>query len=198
MYSQNDEERHILGHLGGTVGSFLDIGAYDGKMFSNTLALAELGWSGVCVEASPVVFPSLLKLHGNNPKIKLLMAAVDAEPNSRVLTWFDSGGDAVSTTEVGHADRWTRGSAVKFSQFNVFTMPVVQLLAAFGYNHEFINIDVESTNFALFMAIPWESLINTKLVCVEHDGNVYKIEARLSGLGYRILAVNGENIILGR
>ena len=36
MYSQRDEELHILGYFGDKVGRFIDIGAYDGKSFSNT------------------------------------------------------------------------------------------------------------------------------------------------------------------
>ena len=42
MYSQTDEERVILEHFAQRPsGRFLDIGAFDGRVFSNTLALAE-------------------------------------------------------------------------------------------------------------------------------------------------------------
>ena len=62
MFSQRDEEQVILDHFGDRVGTFLDVGAYDGITFSNTHALALKGWSGVCVEASPSCFVKLMKI----------------------------------------------------------------------------------------------------------------------------------------
>jgi len=57
MFSQNDEEKHIVRFFRDKIdkGSFLDIGAYNGKAFSNTHRLALNGWSGVCLEPSPSV-----------------------------------------------------------------------------------------------------------------------------------------------
>jgi hypothetical protein len=44
-YSQNDEETHIINKFKDkTSGTFLDIGAFNGRCASNTLALAERGW----------------------------------------------------------------------------------------------------------------------------------------------------------
>ena len=198
MYSQNNEESVILEHFGKrNDGSFLDIGAYDGKMFSNTLALAELGWSGVCVEPSPFVFPSLLKLHGTNPRIHLLMAAL-AAGESKIIPWFDSGGDAVSTTDLDHVAKWSAGSSVRFSAFHIPTVTLAQFFEKFGYGFKFVNIDVESTNLSLFLNMPWESLCCATCVCVEHDGNHAEMASRLERLGYKTAALNAENIILVR
>ena len=41
MYSQNQEEKYILKHFKDKQGTFLDLGAYDGKELSNTRALVE-------------------------------------------------------------------------------------------------------------------------------------------------------------
>jgi FkbM family methyltransferase len=40
-------------------GYFVDIGAHDGKLFSNSLFFEELGWDGVCIEPNPNVFKVL-------------------------------------------------------------------------------------------------------------------------------------------
>lgn len=56
--------------------AFLTLARGTAKGFSNTYRLAELGWKGVCVEASPTVFPSLAKNHAGNPDIVLVNAAV--------------------------------------------------------------------------------------------------------------------------
>ena len=96
-YSQNNEEEIIVPYFNGQVGNFLDIGAYDGKTFSNTLRLVELGWSGVCVEPDPTSFAALSKLHATNDKIRLVNAAF-AE-NEGTITFYSSNGDAISTTK---------------------------------------------------------------------------------------------------
>lgn len=197
MYSQNNEEVIIGGQFPGVKGRFLDIGAYDGKTFSNTLKLVEQGWSGVCVEASPIVFPKLLELHKDNPNIQLVLAAVEPD-GPRLVTWYDSGGDAVSTTELNHVRRWEAGSGVRFSAFTLYTLPLKYLFLKFGFDFEFINIDVESANLALFKAMPWVTLAKTKVVCVEHDMHHEEMKSILEPLGYHQIGWNAENLIMAR
>jgi hypothetical protein len=46
-------------------GVFVDIGAYDGVTFSNTLMLErERGWTGICIEPLPDIFAELRKNRG--------------------------------------------------------------------------------------------------------------------------------------
>jgi FkbM family methyltransferase len=197
MYSQNNEESVILSVLGDLpVGRFLDIGAYDGKTFSNTLALAEKGWTGVCVEPSPGPFNALLALHGKRDGIKLVNAAVAAVPG--LMPFYDSGGDAVSTLDTEHVKKWTAGYGSAFSTFytNAITMPM--LFETFGLDYQFINLDVESANLVLFSLIPLEKLPQLKLICVEHDGHYDEMERGASLFGFTRIAFNGENIILAR
>jgi len=200
MWSQNNEEEVILDEftrIGVTTGRFLDIGAWDGKGFSNTYRLSELGWTGVCVEPSPTVFPSLIKNHQGNPGIILVNAAVSAGP-AKLVQWFDSGGDAISTTNPAHKEKWETGWKVKYSTFWVYTMPMLTLFDQFGFNFEFINIDVESTNLEMFRALPWAALTMTKVICVEHDGCQHEMSKLAAQHGFNALHMNGENLIFTR
>lgn len=199
-YSQNNEEEIIVGEfarMNVQTGHFLDIGAWDGKGFSNTFRLAELGWSGVCVEPSPSVFPGLIKNHAGNDKIKLVNAAV-SPAHAKLVEWFDSGGDAISTTNPAHRDKWEKGWNAKFTSFWIFTMPMAALFDMFGFNYDFINIDVESTNIDLFRALPWAALKQTKVICVEHDGHQHEMATLAKTHGFMPLGMNGENLILTR
>lgn len=51
--AQFGEDRELERRFRGRVGFFLDIGAADGVLFSNTHRLEQLGWSGVLIEANP-------------------------------------------------------------------------------------------------------------------------------------------------
>jgi FkbM family methyltransferase len=199
MYSQNDEEAVIEGwfkQAGISEGRFLDIGAYDGKAFSNTYRLVELGWGGVCIEPSPSVFPALLKLHGDNQNIELVNAAVGVQPS--LLTFYDSNGDAISTTSVQHMEKWQKGWSVNYKKFLVYTLPLATLFQKFGYRFDFINLDVEATNFEIFAALPFEALTGTRVICVEHDNQMERMSALVRPFGFRPVHSNGENLILAR
>jgi FkbM family methyltransferase len=65
-YSQIQQDKWIIEEIfpGVTNGFFVDVGAADGVRFSNTLALEELGWAGLCIEPHPELFP---KLENNRP-----------------------------------------------------------------------------------------------------------------------------------
>lgn len=199
-YSQNNEEQIILDELGRqniTAGRFLEIGAWDGKGFSNTYRLAELGWKGVCIEPSPTVFPSLVKNHAGNPNITLVNAAI-SPAKSELVEWYDSGGDAISTTSVEHKVKWETGWKVNYSTFWVYTMPMSAIFDKFGFDFEFINIDVENTNMELFRALPWMLLKNTRIICVEHDRKHNEMTNIAANFGFSAIAMNGENLILTR
>lgn len=199
-YSQNNEEEVIIAEfarLNVQSGRFLDIGAWDGKGFSNTYRLAELGWRGVSVEASPTVFPGLLKNLATFPLVTPVNAVVS--PNqSKLVQWFDSGGDAISSTNPAHVAKWEAGWKVKFTPFWVYTMPILTLFDQFGFDFDFINIDVESTNLELFLALPWKALKQTKVICVEHDYHQNDMAQIAGQYGFRPLSMNGENLIFTR
>ena len=196
MYSQNNEERFIRKHFGERTGTFLDVGAYDGKTFSNTYALVEKGWGGLEVEASPVNFTGLMK-NVRKDNIKLLCAAVCTEPGS--ITLYDSQGDAITTTDTKHRDKWTsKTGGVDWQPIEILTITPTELLAAYGNEWDMIDIDVEGYSYELFLSFDWEALKNCTLVVIEHDNRVSAIEKRLYKLDYRTTFSGSENIILTR
>jgi hypothetical protein len=58
-------------------GYFVDVGAYDGVTFSNSLFFERhLGWSGICIEPLPAAFE---KLRGSRTAVCLNCAVADRE-----------------------------------------------------------------------------------------------------------------------
>ena len=73
QYGQDSIIKQFFNLKGIDQGTFVDIGASEGKRFSNTLLLENSGWHGVCVEAHPSYF-NLLK--ENRPNSICYSAAV--------------------------------------------------------------------------------------------------------------------------
>lgn len=192
MYSQNSEESYILDHFKDFTGRFLEIGAFDGKTFSNCFALSEKGWSGVCVEPSPGPFLGMMKAYEGKPNIKLVNAAVSYKA-SGLVEFADSLGDAVSTTSKSHEAVW--GKHLKFQHIYVNTISVGDIMHTFGEHYDFISLDVEGTNVEILKTIPL-SVMNPSLICIEHEDRFDEILAYCKG--YSEVHRNGENLILKR
>jgi FkbM family methyltransferase len=58
FYAQAGQDAWVHGIIGDS-GFFVDVGAHDGIEHSNTYALEQLGWTGICVEPDPFAFDRL-------------------------------------------------------------------------------------------------------------------------------------------
>lgn len=193
MYSQNNEEQIILQLLKDTKGRLLDIGAYDGKTFSNTYQLLLNGWNGVLVEPAPSV---ILNLINNTQEIKdrleIINAAIVPNKVHDLLEFNDSMGDAVSTSDTKHYELWKK--AVNFRKVFVSTITIQDIFRTFGTKFEFVNIDVEGQNLEILKTIPFTEM-NTKLVCVEHEYKYDAIIEIMQKQGFKEYHRNSENLI---
>jgi FkbM family methyltransferase len=196
-YSQNNEQEIILELLKGRAdGRFLDIGAYDATMLSNTRALYELGWSGVMVEPSPEPFVALLKQYGNDPRITLVHAAAAVGSDPELKRMYGTA-DAISTTDEKFHATW-QAAGHKFT--GSFWCPCVTLgsiLEVVGGRFDFVNIDTEGSSGELFIAC-LASMLRPEVYCVEHDHKHDRL-TRIAGTdGYKWVATTGENLILAK
>lgn len=196
MYSQDYEEQVIADFFGSRVGRFLDVGAHDGRTFSNTLRLVEQGWSGVCVEPAASVFGALLATHRDRPAVKLVNAAL--APQRGILPFWDCNGDCVGTTDTRHRDLWA-GDGVRFSETWIQTLSVPDFLVAFPGPYQFVSLDVEGATFDLLRSLPLDAL-GVELLCVEWDQNAsaQEIEEHCRQRGFSTFHVVGCNLMVSR
>ncbi|KKL27163.1 hypothetical protein LCGC14_2387950, partial [marine sediment metagenome] len=198
-YSQSDEEKHILDFFGGRVGRFLDIGAFDGRTFSNTHRLAEEGWSGVLVEPNPTSFIGMLKNYEDNPKVKpenMMFVNVAVAP-TRGFAEFYMTEDAISTLDAKHRDKWHNRHGVLYRTGHVYVVTMSDLLSTFSGFYDFINIDVEGGNWELASTMDFGAT-GASLLCIEHDSKIEQMENYCAQWGFERVHVTDENIILGR
>ena len=196
MYSQKGEEQIILRYFHGqTPGRLLDIGAWDGRTFSNTLALIERGWEAVLIEPSPGPFRHLLKLHNGNPLVTSLNVAiaVQEEPVQQRRWWASD--DAVSTMNEKHYLRWRDAAAFTEGEVTVWSPQYLFSVVGMGFN--FINIDIEGDSADLWFHSFAGHLIPA-CYCIEHDGRWEAILERGAQMGYKCLYHDGNNVIIVR
>lgn len=196
MFSQRDEEKYILEYFKDFTGSFLDLGAYDGKTFSNTHQLALNNWKGVCVEASPSLHSALSNLYKNNLNIKIVKKGVGVM--NGVLPFYDFNGDAIGSFDRTHADKWARNTKTPYKIIDVEVISLDELLLEIGHDFNFINIDVEGWSQVVLQHLPFEKLIGLKMICVEYDNQLSNILQFMNKQGFTLLHKTSENILLVR
>ena len=193
MPSQYGEHTAILEHFKGKVGRFLDVGAFDGCTFSNTRYLAELGWSGVCVEPSPIAFRWLMQNYHGNAHVALVNAAIGESPSLSkfwVNTTDTYSADAMSTFEASHRAKF---QSHPFREMWAAIITWDLLLAGHPGPFDFVNIDVEGMNERVLAAMP----LRPQMVCVEADpiGSVNTMKWDLAKLGLKNYLMIGGNLL---
>jgi hypothetical protein len=79
-YSQNDYLiQEIFDRIGTKNGFFVEFGAWDGILGSNTRALFESGWRGILIEPDQERYKNLKKNYSNHPEIITLNCFVETE-----------------------------------------------------------------------------------------------------------------------
>ena len=208
MYSQNDEEKHILNKFSDkSDGVFLDIGAFDGRDLSNTLALAEKGWKGICVEGSSFSFSKLFAEHLRRDGVLLLNAIVTHEEvadKERIVKFWESPNSAASTINRQNYEKWKdRIQGFGHGDFKEMFIPQVSLSEVLIWAKQtypiidFVNIDVEGGSTDLAMKFNPDEF-KTTMMCIEHDGRYTELVVHFAKWGFYPVSNNAENIILAR
>jgi FkbM family methyltransferase len=195
MYSQNQEEKHITDYFQNKIGKLIDIGAFHVSQLSNTRRLVELGWSGVLVEADPKNYEPIAEFYKDETQIDVLNVAIGT--SNEPLTFYSSNGDAVSTSDIEHKEKWQKGG-INYTEITVPQKHIVQFLEYFGHDVDFISIDTEATNMDIFRAIPDWFWSQISMLCIEHDNCVVEIVGKLESFGFQTKYLNAENIILAK
>lgn len=196
MYSQNDEEKFILQYFKPLLnGTFLDIGAHDGKQLSNTYQLALNGWSGVMVEPSKIVFPYLKERCDNEIPTVIPVNYCIADYDGEV-TFFESGGDFLGTASQQHKERCEQ-KGYKFTEDKVPCVTISSLMDMVSISHlDYISIDAEGWDYKILSQFP-DDFYGSAMVCVECSGAERKnILSYLYSKGFELYHETAENVIV--
>lgn len=162
-YSQAGQDEWVHSIIGDS-GFFVDVGAYDGVEHSNTYALEQLGWEGICIEANHRAYEALAR----NRRCEVWQGAAS---NASTLVPFDG-------VQVG-AGRLVDAEPLSVILHTINAPPTI----------DYLSVDVEGHELAVLAGMDFDRW-PVKLVTIEHnlyrDGPVHKlaIYAAMSQLGF--------------
>ena len=207
MYSQNNEDEIILDYFklnypeNEGVRTMIDIGANDGKTFSNSLLFVENEWKCTLIEPSKRAFTLLKDLHSNNPNV--ILHNYGFAMFNGTQTFYESGayrdGDDValySSLNEEEIEKWKND------------VPFIEVEAEFitwfefrSENHEkfdFISIDCEGFDLTLLNQMDLNKL-GCKCLCIEWN-SIESVKQNIldycKTFGFSELHRNPENLIL--
>lgn len=202
MYSQGIEEIIILNHFQGKKGTFLDIGANDGKTLSNVAALIDLGWSGAMIDPSPKAFEKLKNNYKENESVFCFNYAINNEAG--IFDFYESN-QHLSENDISLLSSLNKDEIHKWEQSQIFDKIQVECKAFNDFliespikKFDFISIDAEGKDFEILQQINL-SQINCKLLCIEWNSNYdiqYKIDIHIRTRNHaELIFKNNENLI---
>jgi len=136
-------------YFGETLGTFVEIGAYDGESFSNTSCLADKGWIGVYVEPVSNYYLKCKARHARN-NVQVLNFAVGLE--EKEIDLFV--GESITTTLAAQVDRyaeipWSKGVTFSKSSCKQTTLENILRKTSIPVGFELLVVDVEGAEDAV-------------------------------------------------
>jgi len=174
-------------------GFFLDFGAFDGVLISNTLYLEKrLNWTGLCVEPNPRYFENLCK----ERNVVCINSAL--WPISRISLQFADAHGLSSIEEYINSDSNSsnRINATK-QMISVDTINPTELMDRFNVPREidYMSLDVEGAEMDVLGSMDFDKYKIT-LMTIEHNHVVDKkmrVRAHLANYGYDVVSHRNDD-----
>ncbi len=172
-------------------GQFVDVGAYDGVTFSNSLFFERhLGWSGVCIEPLPEAFE---KLRQSRSAVCLNCAISDTDGTDifadvDIPAYGKMYSGLRSDYDPRHVDvlrRYATGGRL----ITVTTRRLPAILDEYGLRRiDYMSIDTEGSELKILKSIDLKKY-DVRVISVENNYNDPAIRHYLLGFGYQLIKV---------
>jgi FkbM family methyltransferase len=176
--SEIGQDKWVIGRMfpGVTDGFFLDVGSGHGTIGSNTKALEELGWTGICVDPFPT--------HMEDRTCRVERAVVSSTAGQVIKFHTHSGLGGIADT----LGKW-KSEAEKSPAVELTTTTLAAVLAganAPSFIH-FLSLDIEGAELEALRGLPFDRY-RFGAMAIEHNDEEPKrseILAFLQERGYR-------------
>jgi FkbM family methyltransferase len=149
-FSQIGQDKRLANLLNSTAGFFIESGAADGELNSNTLHFEKKGWTGLLVEPHPQTFQTLL---GKNRKAHAYNGALSTARDYGTL-YLDVA-DCAGYSGDGECSQVVNGNGN--TTIEVQVAPLEELLTCLEQSTvDFWSLDVEGVEGAILKSFPFE------------------------------------------
>lgn len=169
-------------------GYFLEFGALDGLLTSNTYVLEkELDWQGICVEANPTLYPAVCQNRSCItinaalwPESRTLIDMVDAHGLSSVVAYKDSDNQS------------SLRDSVTTRRFGIDTINPTELLDRFQAPAliDYMSLDVEGCEIDVLSSLDLDRY-HIAMMTIEHNHDEARkaaVRALLEPMGYSVVS----------
>ena len=172
-------------------GFFIDIGAHDGKTFSNTYFFEQArGWKGICIEPIPQRFADLRRCRS----CICVQGCVSDKPGMQKFTVVE-GADQLS--RLGDAEAAT-GSGVGQPPGRIILVPCFDLNTLLAENRvsciDYLSVDTEGKEYAILRSLDFERF-RPACISVEHNRRLFSLWWLLRRHDYRLVAKLGADMV---
>lgn len=196
-YAQHSEDiliEHILGP--GSIRSFIDIGANDGVLFSNTYKFAKTGAHGLCIEPCPSTFLKLRLNHLFHLRVKCLRVAASNRCGS--IPFLKDGYEEILSRVADPSCSQTEDQSSHEPTITVPTLTLEQILHKYSrfQQTDLLSVDVEGHERQVFEGLQ-NCPFQARIIIFETDKTDIESILALPALkDYFPRYTNGVNLVL--
>ena len=158
-YSQSGEDKFLNEHIfkNKRGGFFLELGACDGVLYSNTKFYEEtLGWSGILIEPQPQFFNAIAKNRPNSKAYNCAIIDSDRPLEMKVRAWLHEGDPVGTLTDASfdsHLEHW---HSEQSAGILINTRRLDDILHECNVNEiHLFSLDVEGSEYEVLQTMDW-------------------------------------------
>jgi len=204
-YSQIGQDKYVYENVyksNKKDGYFLDIGAYDGVTFSNTLFFEQLGWKGCCVEPASEPFQKLkaarkcvcleYPIWSKSGEIDFI--EISSECEDKEAPMLSGIKKAMDPRHISRIDLQTKGIGQSVKRLKAIT--INQLLIGCGVSViDYMSIDTEGSEREIIHGIDFDSW-RINVISVENNFNDQELRDYLKNKGYEFIQLEWDDIFV--
>ena len=152
--------------------TYVEIGALDGVMYSNTLGLEALGWRGLLIEAQPGNAAALYRNRGRSGRNVIVPEAVCSPASTVTFAGMKGKGTAgaIDTMDKDYFAYWQRRGRFP-ATYTVPCRPLGEMVRLAGLARiDVFSLDVEGAELAVLRTFDWSVPVSVWLVETFADG----------------------------
>ena len=151
------------------IGSFVEVGAFDGESFSNTSCLADSGWKGLYIEPVFKFYEKCVERHKSN-NIRVLNCAIGLE-SKEIDIYVGEALSTVDKNQVGLYSQipWSKGVGFKTEKCLQKRLDEVFLEVSHPKAFDLLVVDVEGKEKDVFDSFSLEDWRPKMIICELED-----------------------------